>query len=280
MVARDERQPLALLLLGAEQHQRLGDADRLVRGEQRRERRVPDAGERERAVVVDLREAEPAVLLGHLHAERAELLEPVEHARRGSSRRARSRAGRPRPRGTRAGAPGTPRPSRPRRRRAAAGARSGRAGSCRGTAPCRSSGSFHSRSRAASATSRACRSVTSVDMLSRVPRVTMTVVTLSAPYGAGGSQVGPPSRSGSTCRSSTARSRPAWPSGSRCRCARRSQRDESVGSWLTRALLSFGQVGPVLAGAAPPPARARDRRRVPRRRPSRSCASTRRARAR
>jgi len=31
------------------------------------------------------------------------------------------------------------------------------------------------------------------------------------------------------------------------------ERDESVGSWLTRALLSFGQVGPVLAGATPMP---------------------------
>ena len=79
VVAADEREPLALLLLGPEQHQRLGDADRLVRGEQRRDRRVPDAGQRQRAVVVDLREAEPAVLLRHLHAERAERLEPVEH---------------------------------------------------------------------------------------------------------------------------------------------------------------------------------------------------------
>jgi cytidylate kinase len=30
-------------------------------------------------------------------------------------------------------------------------------------------------------------------------------------------------------------------------------RDETVGSWLSRALLSFGQVGPVLAGATPVP---------------------------
>ena len=79
MVLGDLRQPLLLLLLGAEQHQRLGDADRLVGGEQRRQRRVPRAGQRERAVVVDLRQAEAAVLLGHLHAERAELLEAVEH---------------------------------------------------------------------------------------------------------------------------------------------------------------------------------------------------------
>ena len=52
--------------------QRLGDADRLVRGQQRRQRRVPDAGHRQRAVVVDLREPEPAVLLGDLHPQRAD----------------------------------------------------------------------------------------------------------------------------------------------------------------------------------------------------------------
>ena len=40
---------------------------------------VHRARQRQRAVVVDLREPEPAVLLGHLHAERAELLEPVDH---------------------------------------------------------------------------------------------------------------------------------------------------------------------------------------------------------
>ena len=79
MVAGDERQPALLLLLGAEQQQRLGDADRLVRGQQRRQRGVHRARQRQRAVVVDLREPEPAVLLGHLHAERAELLEPVDH---------------------------------------------------------------------------------------------------------------------------------------------------------------------------------------------------------
>jgi hypothetical protein len=31
------------------------------------------------------------------------------------------------------------------------------------------------------------------------------------------------------------------------------ERDEAVAGWLTRALLSFGQVGPVLAGATPAP---------------------------
>ena len=76
--ARDLRQPLALLLLGAEHPQRLGDADRLVRGEQRRDRGVPDAGHRQRAVVVDLRQAEAAVLLGDLHAHRADPLEALD----------------------------------------------------------------------------------------------------------------------------------------------------------------------------------------------------------
>jgi ribosomal protein S16 len=77
--AGDQRQPLLLLLLGAEQEQRLGHADRLVGREQRAERRVPHVNERERAVVVHLREAEAAVALGHLHPQRPELLEPVHH---------------------------------------------------------------------------------------------------------------------------------------------------------------------------------------------------------
>jgi hypothetical protein len=39
---------------------------------------VPHAGQRERAVVVHLRQAEPAVLLGHLHPERADALQAVD----------------------------------------------------------------------------------------------------------------------------------------------------------------------------------------------------------
>jgi cytidylate kinase len=81
----------------------------------------------------------------------------------------------------------------------------------------------------------------------------MTLVTLSAPYGAGGSQVGP-----------TVAERLGIPFVDRAiptDVAERLavplhdavERDESVGSWLTRALLSFGQVGPVLAGATPVP---------------------------
>ena len=68
----------ALLLLGAEEAQRLGQADRLVRGQQRRDRRVPRAGHGQRLVVVDLAQPEPAVLLGDLHAEGAQLLEALD----------------------------------------------------------------------------------------------------------------------------------------------------------------------------------------------------------
>ena len=78
MVLGDLGQPLLLLRLGAEGLQRLGQTDRLVRGEQRRDRGVPGAGQAERLVVVDLREAEAAVLLGDLHPERAEVLEALD----------------------------------------------------------------------------------------------------------------------------------------------------------------------------------------------------------
>src|SRR5688500_11094151 len=81
----------------------------------------------------------------------------------------------------------------------------------------------------------------------------MTLVTLSAPYGAGGSQVGPAvaERLGvpfvDRAIPTTVAERLAVP------LADAVERDESVGSWLSRALLSFGQVGPVLAGATPVP---------------------------
>jgi hypothetical protein len=81
----------------------------------------------------------------------------------------------------------------------------------------------------------------------------MTLITLSAPYGAGGSQVGP--------AVAEAVGVPfldrAIPTGVAERLAvplrEAIERDEAVGGWLTRALLSFGQVGPVLAGATPVP---------------------------
>ena len=75
----DLRQPLALLLLRAEQQQRLRQPDRLVRREQRRDAGVPHPGQHQRAVVVHLRKPEPAVLLRHLHAQRADLLEAGDH---------------------------------------------------------------------------------------------------------------------------------------------------------------------------------------------------------
>ena len=76
--ARHAREPLALLLVGAEHPQRLGHADRLVGRDERAERAVPGADHRQRAVVVDLREPEAVVLLGHLHAHRADALEALD----------------------------------------------------------------------------------------------------------------------------------------------------------------------------------------------------------
>jgi cytidylate kinase len=81
----------------------------------------------------------------------------------------------------------------------------------------------------------------------------MTLITLSAPYGAGGSQVGP--------AVAEALGMPfvdrAIPTGVAERLAvplrEAIERDEAVAGWRTRALLSFGQVGPVLAGATPAP---------------------------
>ena len=82
----------------------------------------------------------------------------------------------------------------------------------------------------------------------------MTLVTISAAYGAGGSRVGPAVAE----RLDLPFVDRAIPTGVAERLAlplrEAVQRDESVGHWLTRALLSFGQVGPVLAGASPPPA--------------------------
>jgi hypothetical protein len=81
----------------------------------------------------------------------------------------------------------------------------------------------------------------------------MTLITLSAPYGAGGSQVGPAvaARLGvpfvDRAIPTDVAERLAVPR------AQADERDEAVGSWLTRALLSFGQVGPVLGGATPVP---------------------------
>ena len=81
----------------------------------------------------------------------------------------------------------------------------------------------------------------------------MTLITLSAPYGAGGSQIGPAVAE----RLGVPFVDRAIPTGVAERLAvplrEAIDRDESIGSWLMRALLSFGQVTPVLAGATPVP---------------------------
>jgi hypothetical protein len=81
----------------------------------------------------------------------------------------------------------------------------------------------------------------------------MTLVTLSAAYGAGGSLIGPAVAE----RLDVPFVDRAIPTGVAERLAvpvgEAEERDETVGRWLTRALLSFGQVGPVLGGATPLP---------------------------
>jgi hypothetical protein len=81
----------------------------------------------------------------------------------------------------------------------------------------------------------------------------MPVITLSAPYGAGGSKVGP----AVAARLGVPGVDRAIPTGVAERLAvplrEAIDRDESIGNWLMRALLSFGQVTPVLAGASPVP---------------------------
>ena len=81
----------------------------------------------------------------------------------------------------------------------------------------------------------------------------MPLITLSAPYGAGGSQIGPAVAE----RLGVQFVDRAIPTGVAERLAvplrEAIDRDESIGNWLTRALLSFGQVTPVLAGATPVP---------------------------
>jgi cytidylate kinase len=81
----------------------------------------------------------------------------------------------------------------------------------------------------------------------------MSLITLSAPYGAGGSHVGPAVAE----RLGVPFVDRAIPTGVAERLAvpehEAVQHDECIGSWLTRALLSFGQMTPILAGATPPP---------------------------
>ena len=140
--------------------------------DERAERAVPGADHRQRAVVVDLREPEAVVLLGDLHAHRADALEALDRPRRGSWSRARSAAGRPRPRGTSRNV------ARKRSPFSIASASSRGCGWIRSSRklPRKSSlpklGSFHSCSRAASATCRASRSLTSVVAMTLITRAT------------------------------------------------------------------------------------------------------------
>jgi cytidylate kinase len=81
----------------------------------------------------------------------------------------------------------------------------------------------------------------------------MTLVTVSAAYGAGGSEVGPAvaERLGvpfvDRAIPSAVAERLAIPLRDAV------ERDERIGGWFTRALLTLGQVGPVLGGATPVP---------------------------
>ena len=77
-----------------------GHADRLVRREQRDEVAVAARDQLHRLAVLALREAEAAVLLRDLHAEGAELRQPLRRPAAGSCPRGRSRPGRPPPRGS------------------------------------------------------------------------------------------------------------------------------------------------------------------------------------
>ena len=112
---RAPRQVLLLLLLGAEVLQRVGHADRLVRGQQRDDVAVAAAQQLHHLLVLDVGEAEPAVLLARSSSRRR----PCGAARRarppGTRPRRRSRPSPPRRAGTRASArrsartPGGPR---------------------------------------------------------------------------------------------------------------------------------------------------------------------------
>jgi cytidylate kinase len=79
----------------------------------------------------------------------------------------------------------------------------------------------------------------------------MTVVTISAAYGAGGSAIGPMVADELGVpfldRAIPVAVAERLDVSEREAC----ERDETVGSWLSRALLAFGQMGPVLGGAEP-----------------------------
>ncbi len=78
LVARDARQIFFLLLFRAEEQQRLRNADRLVRGNERGQVCVPTAEQHRGAAVIDLRQTEAAVLLRNLDGEGAHGEEVVD----------------------------------------------------------------------------------------------------------------------------------------------------------------------------------------------------------
>ena len=69
----------ALLVLGAEQDERRGHPDRLVRGKEGRRRGATAGHDRERPVVGSLGEAQTTVLPRDLHPERAQFGQSLEH---------------------------------------------------------------------------------------------------------------------------------------------------------------------------------------------------------
>ena len=169
-VLRHLRQPLLLLLLGAEQHQRLGDADRLVRATaawRATSARSPRA--RARGC------SRPATGRGR-RTRSGTFMPSAPSSLRPSSTVVGDlrvaldlRAGRRLARGTRAARRGSARPSRPRPGRAWAAGGSGRAGGCRGTAPCRSSAASTRPRGRPRRPARASRSETSVAMRGEYP---------------------------------------------------------------------------------------------------------------
>ena len=110
--AGDARQETALLLLCAEEDERLRHADGLMRGEERGEVAAIAAEQHAGAAVIGLREAEAAVFGRDLDAEGAELREAGDDFIAGFRRCGRSRRDRRARRGNCAAARGRRRPGR------------------------------------------------------------------------------------------------------------------------------------------------------------------------
>ena len=66
-LARDPRQIFVLLLFGSEQEQRLRNTERLMRGNERSQVRVPASEQHRGATVIDLRQTEALVLLRNFY---------------------------------------------------------------------------------------------------------------------------------------------------------------------------------------------------------------------